>query len=344
MLKSWSIENFKAIVNSGDLKLAPITILAGKNSSGKSSLLQSILMIAQTLSNQNRDLALLTNGDLTKLRTFEDILSDHSHSRALTIQFELSDELNDMKPAEDVYNLYDSSNHKITVTFVSAIDIDNRSSAIENSKVFVEKILMKAAFQYHLPNIVENSTIPGVVDGYRSASFEFDFVVEKIADDQFKTFLMNVAPDYLRLISSSDSYLGRIKGYSGTDRFFLLSMFHFLPTRIMRKSPLDDGSEGLELANNDQNIIFLGLSIDHITQFFTNQIRYLGPFRAKPDITAQGFSTKGSLDDVGTEGELAASVYHANQNAAIDWYNPASKQVEQGTLKVALDTWVQHLN
>jgi predicted ATPase len=41
MLKSWSIENFKPIVNSGELKLAPVTVFAGLNSSGKSSLLQS---------------------------------------------------------------------------------------------------------------------------------------------------------------------------------------------------------------------------------------------------------------------------------------------------------------
>ncbi len=29
MLKSWSIQNFKAIVDSGNLKLAPVTVLAG---------------------------------------------------------------------------------------------------------------------------------------------------------------------------------------------------------------------------------------------------------------------------------------------------------------------------
>jgi len=68
MLKSWSIENFKVIVNSGDLKLAPVTILAGKNSSGKSTLLQSILMIAQTLSNQIPDRPLLPNERIVQLK------------------------------------------------------------------------------------------------------------------------------------------------------------------------------------------------------------------------------------------------------------------------------------
>ncbi|HEV2662560.1 MAG TPA: hypothetical protein VGU68_18290, partial [Ktedonobacteraceae bacterium] len=73
MLKSWSIENFKPIVNSGELKLAPVTALAGLNSSGKTSLLQSILMIAQTLSNQVVDRPLILNGPTVRLGTFEDV-------------------------------------------------------------------------------------------------------------------------------------------------------------------------------------------------------------------------------------------------------------------------------
>src|SRR5947209_9380292 len=89
MLKSWSIENFKAIVNSGELKIAPVTVLAGRNSSGKSSLLQSILMIAQTLSNQVPDRALLPNERIVQLGTFEDILNENSGSRTLKVAFEL---------------------------------------------------------------------------------------------------------------------------------------------------------------------------------------------------------------------------------------------------------------
>ncbi len=70
MLKSWTIENFKPIVNLGELKLAPVTVLAGRNSSGKSSLLQSILMIVQTLSSKVVDRPLLPNGLNVQLGTY----------------------------------------------------------------------------------------------------------------------------------------------------------------------------------------------------------------------------------------------------------------------------------
>src|SRR6266481_8964871 len=89
MLKSWSIENFKPIVNSGELKLAPVAVLAGRNSSGKSSLLQSILMITQTLSSRVLDRPLLSNGPIVQLGTFDDILNEFSDSHALTIHFTL---------------------------------------------------------------------------------------------------------------------------------------------------------------------------------------------------------------------------------------------------------------
>src|SRR5882724_673058 len=89
MLKSWSIKNFKPIIDSGDLQLAPVTIFAGRNSSGKSSLLQSILMIAQTLGNRIVDQPLLTNERLVQLGTFEDIVSEFATDKEIGIGFEL---------------------------------------------------------------------------------------------------------------------------------------------------------------------------------------------------------------------------------------------------------------
>lgn len=108
MLKSWSIENFKPIVNSGELKLAPVTVLAGRNSSGKSSLLQSILMIVQTLSSQILDRALLPSGPIVQLGTFEDILSEQTSLRTMIVSFELGMEKEELKaPASARVRLVD---------------------------------------------------------------------------------------------------------------------------------------------------------------------------------------------------------------------------------------------
>ena len=51
MLDHITLENFKAFKKLDNLPIKPITILCGTNSSGKSSILQSLLMMKQTLEN-----------------------------------------------------------------------------------------------------------------------------------------------------------------------------------------------------------------------------------------------------------------------------------------------------
>src|SRR5436190_19215965 len=148
MLKSWSIQNFKPIVDSGELKLAPVTVLAGKNSSGKSSLIQSILMVAQTLSNQVLDRALLPNERIVQLGTFEGILNVNSGSRILRVAFELEIEQEQpkslSKPRQSVVDTrLDIKSAKVIASFSDNINNDANFSAINASKVVVEDVSLE---------------------------------------------------------------------------------------------------------------------------------------------------------------------------------------------------------
>lgn len=49
MLTHLKLENFKIWPSTGPTRLAPITLLLGTNSSGKSSLIQRMLLIRQTV-------------------------------------------------------------------------------------------------------------------------------------------------------------------------------------------------------------------------------------------------------------------------------------------------------
>jgi len=88
----------------------------------------------------------------------------------------------------------------------------------------------------------------------------------------------------------------------------------------------------------------VNIAVNEIARFFTSKIRYIGPLRAEPWTTQQRFAPSGELDEVGTKGEYAAMVYHSNQNALVEWYNPETKQIEQGTLRESLDNWAQYLD
>jgi hypothetical protein len=73
MLVNWTIENFKSIGRQVTLSLSPITVLVGANSSGKSSIIQSILLIKQTLQYATPDRPIALNGPLLKLGNYNDV-------------------------------------------------------------------------------------------------------------------------------------------------------------------------------------------------------------------------------------------------------------------------------
>jgi hypothetical protein len=73
------------------LDLAPITLLLGTNSSGKSSLIQSLLLIRQTVTSGDETLDLnLGNpddGDTLTLGRFEDVISHKSDGTPMVVEF-----------------------------------------------------------------------------------------------------------------------------------------------------------------------------------------------------------------------------------------------------------------
>ena len=85
MIKRWKIANFKSIRDETTLDLAPLTIFAGANSSGKSTVLQSILLIAQTLEHKISSKSVVLNGSLSKLGQFKDLISDGTDVAQISI-------------------------------------------------------------------------------------------------------------------------------------------------------------------------------------------------------------------------------------------------------------------
>ncbi len=58
MLTHLKLDNFKIWKSTGPMRLAPVTLLLGTNSSGKSSLIQSLLLIRQTVKGDDPNLDL----------------------------------------------------------------------------------------------------------------------------------------------------------------------------------------------------------------------------------------------------------------------------------------------
>ena len=73
MIASWRLARFKAIKDHMEqISFGSLTIFAGANSSGKSTVIQSILMLMQTIANRENS-ALLLNGALASLGEVDDL-------------------------------------------------------------------------------------------------------------------------------------------------------------------------------------------------------------------------------------------------------------------------------
>jgi predicted ATPase len=89
MLKRIRLEAFKSVGEAVELELAPLTLIAGPNSSGKSTVLQSILLVAQTMSSKVTARPLVLNGPTVRLGTFDDVLSYGAKRRVFSLGFDL---------------------------------------------------------------------------------------------------------------------------------------------------------------------------------------------------------------------------------------------------------------
>ena len=89
----FEIENFRCFQSSAGCSIRPITLVFGPNSSGKSSLFKPLVVLKQTLDASHQPFgALVTNGPLASVGTFEDFIHGHDTNREFKIRFGISKE------------------------------------------------------------------------------------------------------------------------------------------------------------------------------------------------------------------------------------------------------------
>ncbi len=87
MIQSLQLENFKAFGKRVNIPCAPITLIFGENSAGKSSILQALCLLKQTRESGESGAVFLPKVErgYVELGSFQEILFDHDLSRTLTI-------------------------------------------------------------------------------------------------------------------------------------------------------------------------------------------------------------------------------------------------------------------
>ena len=226
MISKLYLQNFKCF-SSIELNLGKITLLTGKNSSGKSSVLQSLAILNQTVVGNEWSKTVFLNGINVSLGTTGDVINQSfkGEKNVITIRFDIDDDLNIQwilyTPDRKEYDF------EVDKFFLKADDTSYFSDSNDKDfylhrlilKECIEKHLSVAAFSNKLKNLtyISADRIPPV-ELYDVGSNDSDIVVGskgeftiwilKSFDDLDINFdLMNTASNSRKLTRQAEAWL-----------------------------------------------------------------------------------------------------------------------------------------
>jgi hypothetical protein len=124
MIRELRIANLKAFRGEHNIRLAPLTLIYGSNSAGKSSLIQSLLLLKQTIESSDPEQPeLVVRGALADLGSIPGIIYNHDLDRTLTLGLTIDPPLRrpgsllGIKPRRYTFSFrWDESSHSVRQT------------------------------------------------------------------------------------------------------------------------------------------------------------------------------------------------------------------------------------
>jgi predicted ATP-dependent endonuclease of OLD family len=327
MLKGLKITNFKPFGDCQPIRLAPITLVYGPNSSGKSSIIQSLLLMRQTLSNRHHagKRQLVTNGEFVDLGGFLSLVHKHESRLKLILDYDFSENIS-----------------AIRSEFVKGISLQfgahsNNSASLEAN---LEKIRFGAIDQQRNPisfsltrtnnpsdesnevyedEVIDEDELP------LKDQFKFDHILKKdlsrFIQLAYYAESRNVRPgNSIRTIEAIEQNIGVYKNLIDWVRFTSPSL-NETDLLSFRQSYQSSEFPGLNDETNnsirqDELPSFRQLLIAYQRQLqkTIGGLTYLGPLRASPE---RIYSLQTSeINSVGTHGQRAIQLLYQNSRTS----------------------------
>jgi predicted ATPase len=329
MITKWKLGNFRSVREETELDFAPLTVFAGANSSGKSTLLKSILLVAQTLSHKDVSRPLVLNGDLIKLGNIDDIISTDSTSNRLIIGWECSHLKDNSQRCRELLDIKKRGQKRILQynTYCEiAIIPDDSKSQLESSHRTSPSLLYSHFIvnDYSLKAERSNISSPGFNEKWINVTKEPNKLIGlkyKIEDGESHYDDSN---NYI--YDFNESLVGIGVG----------CMFrHFLPFKIVTGEEwIKNGKKQMRV--NQQSLPpFIFAATEAIRIFFSNSVCYIGPLRASPKSVYER-SLNSSSNDIGIKGENTHEVFNEHKKENIR-YIPSSCFDSPGCITAQVD-------
>lgn len=329
MLKSIKITNFKPFGEGLDsIRLAPITLIYGPNSSGKSSIIQSLLLLKQTFMGQQSGGArndLVTRGDHADLGNFLSILHRHDIERKLRFDFEFVENSEPLRSRQS--NEVDNFSG-ISLSFAArAVAVNEVLPVLDSVELKLgEKKIDEIIIQ--LDRCISRNTIPSILEGSidddedqlrilneplmeREGDFKIrnnsDYsAIHECAEKLYSRRFPNLRNNLSESISTSDRINTESVSNIIKNAKFFSSQFNIREVDYLPCSP-----RHRSLPENDvlRAMHWLLRAFDTQLRRTIGALTYLGPSRAHPErlYAMQGVPGR----SVGAHGEQAVQIlYH----------------------------------
>jgi predicted ATPase len=320
MFKKISIENFKAFGKKQSLELAPITLIYGKNSGGKSSIIQSLLLIKQSIESK------INNGIQEKYLIPKGLHADLGQSKSMHYKHLFSNRIS------------------ISVAF----DFDQKKTFFKDSLLGYEDVELSMQFEqpthsakYKLPQL---TSINYNFNDPSKDNKKLNFTLVKgspkkinLDDDNFFTeidlgrrsnfFNFKTAKDASILMERASSHDASLFQYIDTSDInnaqknkFQISYrarvggeFSYLPTTVRDMSKTTKNEQvGFRVSNileRPSRVLSMTASIfDHKFE----KLSYLGPMRSRPKRIYE--LSQQYKESIGSSGEYIVEAISAGDN------------------------------
>lgn len=147
ILTNLKLTNFKCHEETPNVEMAPITLLVGPNSSGKTALLQPLLVLKQTLEPRAPLVTpIILNGSYLELGTFMDIIYNHNTQSSLEIKLGIEIPKKSLRMPSSIMEYFkERKMDKLEVIFSILINYSEEEKRI----VLTEATFSSEAFSFH---------------------------------------------------------------------------------------------------------------------------------------------------------------------------------------------------
>lgn len=306
MIKTLQVHNFKAFQDTGKIEIKPITVLAGPNSGGKSSILQSLLLLKQTLETAEPDVALNLDGRFLQFSKFSELVFGKPQLPSCKITYKIGFEVNvpTTVVAEHIPGLSVSSDDE-SVPVHSDIEFSFRYREVKDG----EKRVMLDRF-----DILSQS------EGKLGPHLELRFHKEECQ------LTLN------RVSVSKQSDKNKETLTLGSKLEFRLNINHFLPSSLLFKQKSGESEESPVLVSLDPISLnaFRGLEAE-----LKDHLKYVGPLREEPRRVY--VQSANPLPEISQRVESAAQILYREGDTKVEYLSGLDQHPEEITLLDAVN-------